>query len=102
MGRAIVLAIGAYFMTLLLAALAALLVMTVLDPRGCSDLSQALLVLWGTIAALFLASVVPVGVAAWKMAPGRGGRFALLAGYSVALLASYVVIAFGLMVALNC
>ena len=102
MGRAIVLAIGAYFMTLLFAALAALIVMTVLDPRGCSDLSQALLVLWGTIAALFLASVVAVGVAAWKMAPGRGGRFALLAGYGVALLVSYVVIAFGLMVALNC
>ena len=102
MGRAIVLAIGAYFMTLLLAALAALLVMTVLDPRGCSDLSQALLVLWGTIAALFLASVGAVGVAAWKMAPGRGGRFVILAVYGSAMLVSYVVIAFGLMVALNC
>ena len=102
MGKAIVLAIGAYIITLLVAALAALIVMTVMDPRGCSDLSQALLVLLGTIAALFLASGVAVGVAAWKVVPGKAGRFALLAAYGVALLASYIVIAFGLMVALNC
>ena len=102
MGKAIVLVIGAYAMTLIVAALAALIVMTVMDPRGCSDLSRALLVLWGTIAALFLASVGAVGVAAWKMAPGRGGRFVILAVYGIAMLASYVVIAFGLMVAFNC
>ena len=102
MGKAIGLAIGTYIVTLIVAALALLILMTVIDPRGCSDLSQALLVLWGMIAAVFLASVVAVGVAAWKMVPGRGGRFALLSVYGIALLASYVVIAFGLMVALNC
>ena len=102
MGRAIVLAIGAYFMTLLFAALAALIVMTVLDPRGCSDLSQALLVLLGTIAALFLASGGAVAVAALKIVPGTAGRFAILAVYGITLLASYVVIAFGLMVGFNC
>ena len=102
MGKAIVLAIGAYIVTLIVALLAALLVMTVMDPRGCSDLSQALLVLWGTIAALFLASVGAVGVAVWKMAPGTAARFVILAVYGIALLATYLVIAFGLMVALNC
>ena len=102
MGKAIGLAIGAYIITLIVAALAALIVMTVMDPRGCSDLSQALLLLWGTIAALFLASVGAVGVAVWKMAPGTAARFVILAVYGSALLASYVVIAFGLMVALNC
>ena len=102
MGKAIVLAIGAYVMTLVVAALAALIVMTVMDPRGCSDLSQALLVLWGTIATLFLASAVAVGVAAWKIVPGTAGRFVILAVYGITLLASYIVIAFGLMVALNC
>ncbi len=102
MGKAIGLAIGTYIATLIVAALAVLILMTVMDPRGCSDLSQALLVLLGTIAALFLASGVAVGVAAWKVVPGKAGRFALLAAYGVALLASYIVIAFGLMVALNC
>ena len=102
MGKAIVMAIGAYVMTLIVAALVALIVMTVMDPRNCTDLSQALLVLWGTIAALFLASAGVVGVAAWKLAPGRAGRFVILAVYGIALLASYAVIAFGLMVALNC
>ena len=102
MGKAIVLAIGAYIITLIAAALAALILMTVMNPRGCGDLSQALLVLWGTIAVLFLASSVAVGVAVWKIVPGRAGRFALLAGYGMSLLVSYVVIALGLMVALNC
>ena len=102
MGKAIVLTIGAYVMTLIVAALVALILMTVMNPRGCSDLGQALLVLWGTIAALFLASVGAVGVAVWQLAPGRAARFAILAVYGSALLASYVVIAFGLMVALNC
>jgi|GEM_PF-3028416 len=102
MGKAIVLALGAYIITLIVAALAALILMTVMNLRGCSGMSQALLVLWGTIAVLFLASVVAVGLAVWKIVPGRAGRFALLAGYGVALLVSYVAIAFGLMVAFNC
>ena len=102
MGKAIVLVIGAYGITLIVAALAALILMTLMAPRGCGDLSQALLVLLGTIAALFLASGVAVGVAAWKIVPGTAGRFAILAVYGITLLASYVVIAFGLMVAFNC
>ena len=102
MGKAIVMAIGAYVMTLIVAALVALIVMTVMDPRNCTDLSQALLVLWGTIATLFLASVVAVGVVAWKIVPGTAGRFVILAVYGIALMASYAVIAFGLMVAFNC
>ena len=102
MGKAIVLAIGAYIITLIVAALAALIVMTVMNPQGCSDLSRALLMLWGMIAVLFLTSVAVVGVAAWKTVLGNAGRFALLAGYGAALLVSYVVIALGLMVALNC
>ena len=102
MGKAIGLGIGTYIATLIVAALAVLILMTVMDPRGCSDLSQALLVLLGTIAALFLASGVAVGVAALKIVPGTAGRFAILAVYGITLLASYVVIAFGLMVAFNC
>lgn len=102
MGKAIVLAISAYIITLLAAALAALIVMTVMSPRGCGDLSQALLVMWLAIAALFLASGVTVGMAVRRESAGKAGRVVLLAAYSAALLISYVVIAFGLMVALNC
>jgi hypothetical protein len=102
MGKAIILAIGAYIITLLVAALAALILMTVMNPRGCSDLSQALLALWGMIAVLFLASGVVVGVVTWKIVPGKAGRFTIVAVYGMSLLASYLVIAFGLMVALNC
>jgi len=102
MGKAIVLTIGAYIITLITAALAALIVMTVMAPRGCSDLSQALLVMWLVIAVLFLASCVTVGVAVRRATADRAGRVVLLAAYIAALLISYVVIAFGLMVALNC
>jgi hypothetical protein len=102
MGRAIVLAIGAYIITLLVAALAALILMTVMNPRGCSDLSQALLVLWGAIALLFLASAAAVGTGTWRLVPGQVGRVVFVTLYGVVLLATYIVIAFGLMVAYNC
>jgi hypothetical protein len=102
MGKAIILAIGAYIITLLVTALAALLVMTVMVPRGCGDLSRALLVMWLVIAAIFVASGVAVGVGAWQLAPDQVGRVILVTLYGVVLLASYSVVAFGLMLALNC
>jgi hypothetical protein len=102
MGKAIVLAIGAYIITISAAALAALIVMTVMAPRGCGDLSRALTVMWLVIAALFVASGVAVGVSAWQLVPDQVGRIILVTLYGVVLLASYFVVAFGLMVALNC
>lgn len=102
MWKAIVLAIGAYIITLLVTALAALFVMTVMAPRGCGDLSRALLVMWLVIAAIFVASGVAVGVGAWQLAPDQVGRVILVTLYGVVLLASYSVVAFGLMLALNC
>jgi hypothetical protein len=71
-------------------------------PHDCSDMERALLVLWGTIAAIFLASVAVVGVVAWRIAANMAGRLAIVAAYGVVMLSSYVVVAFGLMVAFNC
>jgi hypothetical protein len=79
-----------------------LLVIFLMDPSNCGAVSRALSLLGGTIAVVFLASVVVVGVVAWKIIPGIAGRLAIVVAYGVLLLASYVVMACGLMVAFNC
>ena len=61
-----------------------------------------MLVLWVTIAVIFLASVFVVRNLAWKIIPGLAGRLAIVITYGVALLASYLIIAFVLLVAFNC
>jgi hypothetical protein len=76
--------------------------MNLTEPQSCNAVGQALLVLWMQIAAVFLVSVVVVGVVAWQVMPSVSGRLALVVAYGAVLAASYVVIAFGLMVALNC
>ena len=63
---------------------------------------MGLVTLWKVIAGVFLASVAVVGVGAWRIVPGGAGRWATVGVYGVAMLASYVVVAFGLMVAFNC
>jgi hypothetical protein len=65
-------------------------------------MARALAVLWITIAVVFIASVVVVGVVAKKIVPSTPGRVAILVAHGAALLASYLVIAFGLLVAFNC
>jgi hypothetical protein len=102
--KGVLLVVGAYVATIGVAAcITSLAFITILmEPPSCSAIGQALLVLWGTIAALFLASVAVVGVVAWKIVVGVAGRLAIMAVYGVLMLVSYVVIAFGLMVAFNC
>jgi hypothetical protein len=51
---------------------------------------------------VFITSIVVVRVVAWKVIPGKVGRLAIMAVYSLAMLASYFVIAFGLLVLFNC
>lgn len=102
MWKAILSAIGAYVLTLIVAILLAVVLLAELSPRGCGAVSQTLRLLWGTVAALFLTSAIAMGVTMWKMTPRGVGRVVLLMAYSIALLASYLVIAFGLMIALNC
>jgi hypothetical protein len=43
-----------------------------------------------------------VGVVAWKVIPSVQQRWAIVVVYGMMMLASYVVIAFGLLVAFNC
>ena len=76
--------------------------MLFIDTTSCGAVSRALPVLWATIAAVFLASVVVVAVVAWKIVAGIAGRLAIVAVYGVVMLASYVFIAFGLLVVFNC
>jgi hypothetical protein len=97
------LALGAYGAAMLAVILIVVLaVITLSGPHSCSAMRSALLALWGTIAVVFLASAAAVGAAAWKIFPEASGRAAVMILYGLALLASYVVIAFGLMVFFNC
>ena len=100
--KGILLVVGAYISTMAVAAFTSLAIMILMAPHSCSAMGRALLVLWGTIAGVFLVSVAMVGVVAWKIVAGVAGRLAIVAVYGVVMLASYVVIAFGLMVAFNC
>jgi hypothetical protein len=99
-GRLIV---GAYIVTMMVAVLVVTLaIMVLIEPHSCRAMGRALLVLWATTAALFLASTLVVGVVAWKVIPSVQQRWAIVVVYGMMMLASYVVIAFGLLVAFNC
>ncbi len=94
--------ISGYVFTVGAAIFTSVALMILMQPHNCTDFGRALLVLWGTIAALFLASVAVVGVVAWKAIQGIAGCLAIVAIHGTAMLGSYIVIAFGLMVLFNC
>ena len=101
--RGVLLVVGACMVTICLAcSIITFASMVFIDTTKCSAVSRALPVLWITIAVVFLTSVdaglnleMPGGFMAT-------GRRAIVAVYGVAMLASFVVIAFLLMVAFNC
>jgi len=97
------LVIRAYAVTMVVAAVITLLVITIMvDTHSCSSVSRALAVLGGTIAVVFLASVTVVGVMAWKTIPSVADRLVIVVVYGVLLVVSYIVINCGLMVIFNC
>ena len=100
--KGVLLIISGYVVTVGAAIFTSIALMILMQPHNCTDFGRALLVLWGTIAALFLASVAVVGIIAWKIIPGIVGRLAIIAAHGMAMLGSYIVIAFGLMVLFNC
>ena len=101
--KGLLLVIGAYIVTVTAAIfIAALVILIFIEPRICSTMIQALLALWGTIAAVFLAIIVLVSVFIWKVIPGAAWRAAVVIVYGLVLLVSYIFIAFGLMVLFNC
>ena len=97
------LVVGAYTVTVVAVILIiAISIMFLIDTHRCSTLGPSLLALWGTTAAVFLVSVIVVGVVAWKIIPGTAGRLLTVAFYGAAMLVTYVGIAFGILVAFNC
>jgi len=102
--KGILLVAGAYIVTIGMAVLIAALAITILyiGSHNCSDMGQALIVLWLLLAALFLASIVAVGVMVRRFIASVAGRWATLIAYGVVMLVSYVVFAFGLLVLFNC
>jgi len=102
--RGMLLVVGSYVVTIALVALIIVLAIAILmmGSTACSVMNRALVALWVTIAVLFFASVAVVRIVARKVFPSITGRRGVVAIYSVGLLASYVVLAFGLMVAFEC
>lgn len=100
--KGILLIIVTYLATLVVTAVILLITFALLDPKGCNSFGQALLVMWGLLAALFLLSVTVVGVVAWKVLERMAGRLVVIAIHGTITFASFLVIAFGLLIAFNC
>jgi hypothetical protein len=97
------LVIRAYLVTMGVTVLITLLTIILLvDTRNCGSVERGLLVVGGTTAVLFLASVAVVGVGVWRAIPGVAERLAIVVGYGAMMLASFVVLTCGLMVVFNC
>jgi hypothetical protein len=101
--KATLLVVGAYVATLGIAiCIISFTIMSLADTHSCSAMGRAMVTLWIAIAVEFLASVAVVGVIAWKVIPSLAGRLATVVSHAVALTASYLFLAFGLLVAFNC
>jgi hypothetical protein len=101
--RSFTLVVVAYVITIWLAILIiAFAIISLLGTYRCSTMGQALVVLWITIAVLFLTSAIVVGVVARKIYSRAAGYMAIVAVYGAALLISYIFIAFVLLIAFNC
>lgn len=102
--KGILLVVGSYVVTIALVALIIVLAISILmrGSTDCSVMNRAVVVLWVTISVLFFASVAVVGIVERKLILRVAARRAAVVLYGVVMLASYVVIAFGLMVAFEC
>jgi len=97
------LVVGTYIVTLVAVILIiAISIMFLVDTHNCYAMGPSLLALWGTIAAVFFISGIVVGIVAWKIIPNTAGRLVTVAVYGVAMLVTYIGIAFGILVAFNC
>jgi hypothetical protein len=95
--------VRAYLVSLGLAVLITVFTTLLLvDTTDCRSVERGLLVMNATTAVVFLASVVVVGVRVWKDMPGAAERWGIVVGYGAMLIATFVVLACGLMVVFNC
>ena len=101
--RGVLLVVGACMVTVCLAcSIITFASMVFIDTTKCGAVSRAMPVLLIMTAVVLLASVVVVGVKARKIISDVAGCLAVVAVYAVVMLASFVIIAFGLLVAFNC
>jgi hypothetical protein len=101
--KGILLVVGAFVATIAVAAFLIFLdVITLTKPYDCPHMNRALVILWVAIAVLFISSVVGVRFVAREIFQSGAGQKAVVVIYGMLMLASYVVLAFGLMVAFEC
>ena len=101
--KGVLLILGSYGVTLGVAiAFIVLSIVIGLNISSYSTITRILLVLLITIAVIFLASIFFVRWAAWNITQHTSGRLVIVGVYSVAMLLSYVLIAFGMLVLFNC
>jgi hypothetical protein len=101
--KAVLLFVGASIVTVVAAIIIIVIfAMFVIDTHNCYAMGPSLVALWCTTAAMFLVSVIVVGVVAWKIIPSTAGRLLTVVFYGAAMLVTYVGIAFGILVAFNC
>lgn len=101
--KGVLLVVGAYVFTIGIAiCIISYAIMSLADTHSCSAMSRAMVKLWIAIAVEFLASVAVVGGFSWKVIPSLAGRLATVGVHAAALTASYLFLAFGLLVAFNC
>jgi tryptophan-rich sensory protein len=95
--------VRAYLVSLGLAVLVIVLTTLLIDTSDCyGSVERGLLVMLATMVVVLLASVVVVGRRVWKDMPGAAERWGIVIGYGAMLIATFVVIACGLMVVFNC
>ena len=103
--KGILLVFGAYIVTMVVAILIiaiSIIILIVTSVSDCNTIGWIMVTLWIIIAALFLVSLLVVRAITRKLIPSKEGRIAAMVALGVALLPSYFVIAFILLVAFNC
>jgi hypothetical protein len=100
--RATLLLVAAYAMALVLVAVVSGVVMLAMSPHACREYSETLSVLWATMAGTMCVCWLVVALLAWWYLKRLLACGAVVTVYAVALLATYKVLAFGLMVMFNC
>jgi hypothetical protein len=102
--KGVLLAVVTYITTMSLALIIAVLAIIILMMKtaNCTEMGHALLLLWATIAVVCIASVFVYVALARKYVSGFSYLNFTAFAYAAALLPSYFVIAFGLMVLFNC
>jgi hypothetical protein len=93
---------GAYILTIVLAVAIVAATLLIGQPQSCSDYGDTLVLLWALLACLCLGSTAVTGVGIWRMVNNIWGGVAATAVYGLALLLSYLLLAFTLMVGFNC